>query len=606
MDKKNTVIGVVLLLAAVALMYYGAKTTPRPPASPQIGQPATITNTLKSDNQAPGPATAALPPTTPSDATLSSLSETNQSAKFVSLSNDFIKVNFVDFGGAIESVELKKYPAVKDQPDPFVFNRAHADPILAFTQDSFPGADRSVNYTVVSQSDREVVFRAIYQKRIEITRRYTLAPSDVPRSQGDPYQLYHETTFRNLTAEPQAIPHFNLDLGTAAPVSSSDFIYISSGYDDGKKAEFVERAKMEGGGFLSGFGIGSKEPTQKISNNSPIAWAAVEDQFFASILTPDTPGTGFVARRLEFPPLVGTTKPAMGITAAAGFDVAPIAPNGETKLGMSLYVGPKEFERLSNQDVFKLDQEKVMRFGSFFGIFSRILLIIMTKVHHWVGNWGWAIIVTTLFLRTVFVPFTLAASKSSKRMQAIQPQLKELRTKYKDNPQKLNQATMALFKEARVNPAGGCLPMLVTIPFFWGFYDMLRHTSELRFAEFLWCRDLSAPDTVAHLFGYSVNIFPVLLMVVMFFQMRFTPQPSVDNQQAKLMKYMPIGMGLLYYNFSSALSVYSTVNGLFMIAQQFIINRMKDAPPPTAPVAKVGPNGRPLKNVTPPSARKKN
>ena len=600
MDKKNTVLGVVLLLAAFALMFYGRKTTPPPPPAPQIGKPATVSNPL-AGNQAPGPATSALPATSPSDATLSSLSNSDQTAKFVTLANDFIEVRFVDFGGAIESVALKKYPAVKDKPDPFVFNREHTDPILAFTQDSFPGADRSVHYSIVSQNDHEIVFRAIWQNRLEITRRYVLPPSDIARKQGDPYQIYHETTFRNLTGETQPVPHFDLGLGTAAPVNPSDFIYISAGYDDGKKAEFIERSKMENSGFM---GIGAKPPTQKISNNSPIAWAAIEDQFFCSILTPDTPGTGFVTRRLEFPPLPGTTRPAQGMTAAAGFDVSPLAANAQAKVGMSLYVGPKEFERLSNQDVFKTDQEKVMRFGSFFGIFSRILLIMMSKVHHWVGNWGWAIIITTLVLRTIFIPFTLAASKSSKRMQAIQPQLKELREKYKDNPTKLNQATMALFKENRVNPAGGCLPMLVTIPFFWGFYDMLRHTSELRFAEFLWCRDLSAPDTVAHVAGFALNVFPILLTVVMFLQMHFTPQPSVDSQQAKLMKYMPVGMGLLYYNFSSALSVYSTVNGLFMMGQQFIINRMKDAPAP-APATKNGPSGRPIKNVTPPPARKK-
>jgi YidC/Oxa1 family membrane protein insertase len=115
---------------------------------------------------------------------------------------------------------------------------------------------------------------------------------------------------------------------------------------------------------------------------------------------------------------------------------------------------------------------------------------------------------------------------------------------------------------------------------------------------------LSAPDTVAHVAGFALNVFPILLTVVMFLQMHFTPQPSVDSQQAKLMKYMPVGMGLLYYNFSSALSVYSTVNGLFMMGQQFIINRMKDAPAP-APATKAGPSGRSIKNVTPPTARKK-
>jgi YidC/Oxa1 family membrane protein insertase len=274
-------------------------------------------------------------------------------------------------------------------------------------------------------------------------------------------------------------------------------------------------------------------------------------------------------------------------------------------LGMSLYVGPKEYHRLSNTDVFKHDQDKVMQFG-YFSFFSHVLLTMMTWVHSWIGNWGVAIILTTLTLKVVFLPLTLASSRSARRMQKIQPEMKALREKYKDNPQKMNQATMELFKQHKVNPAGGCLPILITIPFFFGFYRMLASAAELRFAEFLWAKDLSAPDTVLHIslgsfLNLPVNIMPLLLGATMVLQMRFTPQPTVavDNSQQKIMKFMPYMFMLICYNYSCALSLYSTINGLFQIAQQMVINRMKDdGDPVTHPPVATGPRGT-MKNVTP-------
>jgi len=156
---------------------------------------------------------------------------------------------------------------------------------------------------------------------------------------------------------------------------------------------------------------------------------------------------------------------------------------------------------------------------------------------------------------------------------------------------------MELFKEHKVNPMGGCLPMLLTMPFFFGFFSMLQSTAELRFASFLWAHDLSSPDTVGHLWGYAVNILPLILGLVSFTQMRLTPQPTVDNAQAKMMMFMPLMFLWFCYSYSCALSLYSTTNGLFSIIQQLIINRAKDDGDP-ANVA-VGTNGKLIKNVTP-------
>jgi len=184
-------------------------------------------------------------------------------------------------------------------------------------------------------------------------------------------------------------------------------------------------------------------------------------------------------------------------------------------------------------------------------------------------------------------------------MQKIAPELKLVREKYKDNPQKQQTAMMDLYKKHKVNPLGGCLPMLLTIPFFFAMYRMLQSAAELRFAHFLWAPDLSAPDTVYTLSlpfvgALALNVLPILLCVVAFLQMKATPQPAMDNAQMKMMQFMPLMMLFFYYNFSCALSLYSTVNGLFIIGQQLVVNRIPDIEEPA-----VAGTGKPTKNVTP-------
>jgi len=583
MDKKNTTIGVVLLLAAFAFIYFSPRATPPAPA-PDAPAATATPGTAGQTTSAP------IAPPAISTATLAAQQAPAQ-ATITTLANDFIEARFTDFGGALAEVALKKYPEKQDSKEPFVFNHLRADPMLALVE--FPGLDRNARFERVAQSATEVVYRAVLDNRLEVTRRYTLTSG--PAS--DPYQVRHELTFRNLSDQVSPPMRVALALGTAAPSGKDDpGLQLKSAYSSSGDQHFIPRSDLEASSGL--FGFRAHGATPAVTSGGPITWAAVKNQYFTSILTGDEPASGLVTRRVKLATSPADETPnAYGLTGAAQFEVKAIAAKSETKLTGTLYVGPMEYRRLANGNAFKADQDKIMDFG-FFKFFSQILLTLMTWIHGWVNNWGVAIILTTLSLKTIFIPFTLAASKSAKRMAKIQPELQALREKYKDNPQKQQQATMELFKSRKINPVGGCFPILITIPFFMGFFSMLQSTAELRLAPFLWAPDLSSTDTIALLFGFlPLNIMPVLMGATMVVQMHLTPSPSVDNAQAKMMKFMPYIFTLFCYNFSCALSLYSFVNGLFTIVQQLVINRMKD-PVEAAPVA-VGPGGKVIKNVTP-------
>ncbi|HSI08606.1 MAG: YidC/Oxa1 family insertase periplasmic-domain containing protein, partial [Rariglobus sp.] len=535
MDKKNTIIGVLLLLVALASFYFTAP-KPQPAATPATATAPAVT----ADGQ-PVPATSSTAPvatlSTPTvpavpNATFAAVASDSAEATLTTLSNDYVELRLTDFGGAIRDVAFKKYNAVQGQPEPFVFNRLHAAPILAL--DEFPGLSASTRYTLVSATATEVVYRAVVENRIEVTRRYVLrAPGDTT---GDPYRIRHETTFRNLTDQTTALPRAAVNLGTANLIDHNDTgQYLNLASYDGEDAHFTDRSALQGGGMLSGFGIGNKTDLPSLELTQKTVWAGVKNQFFASIYTPEKPGVGVLVRRIELPPLAGSTHSSIGLTGAARFDLAPLAPAGSTVLAGELYVGPKEYSRLAK---LSHNEDLVMQFsrgmGKIFlsGVVSPALNKLMKWTNEFVHNWGVAIILMTILLKVISLPFTLAASKSAKRMQKLSPLMQAVREKYKDNPQKLNQATMELFKEHKVNPAGGCIPILITIPLFIGFFTMLQGTAELRFQSFLWAHDLSAPDTVARIFGLPLNIMPLLMGVTMFFQMKLTPSPTTDNMQA--------------------------------------------------------------------------
>ncbi len=604
MDKKNLTLGIIFILAALATPFITAKLSPPPPPPPPA--PAI---TAPSTGAAPGstaPATTLSAPSAAPTTTLAALAENRADANTTSLANEFVTVRFTDFGGAIQDVAFQKYPATQDSADPFIFNQRHASPILAIGELSGLGAN--TRFDLVSSNAREVVYRAIFENRLEVTRRYTLADPADPKT--DPYRIRHETTVRNLTEATVPLPRLVLDLGTTALVGANDTgLYLNVATYDGSDAEVTDRAAFDPS-MLSRVGLGSPVAKALIEHTRPIVWAAVKNQFFASVYTPESAGQSVAIRRVELPPLSGSTRTDTGLTAAARFDLPSLAPGSAHTHAGHLYVGPKEYTRLANSDVFQHREDKVMQFDRYF--FNRIFLSgyvapalnnLMVWTHSWSGNWGVAIILMTILLKFISVPFTLAASKSAKRMAKLSEPMKAVREKYKDNPKKLNEATLALFKEHKVNPAGGCIPILITIPLFIGFFAMLQGTAELRFQDFLWAHDLSAPDTVWRIpgLGFPLNIMPLLMGATMIYQMRLTPQPTtMEGPQVMIMKLMPWIFTLICYNFAAALALYSTVNGLFTILQQLLVNKYsKDDPVAVTPAPVAPRTGKKLKNVTP-------
>ncbi len=589
MDKKNTLIGMLLFGAAFLVLFYSQKYTRQNPRPAEIRQE--VAQETAAAGQAPSASAAA-----PGEPTFTTAQADQSGATVTRLGNSFVDVAFTDSGGAILDVAFLKYPAALGRPDPFIFNELHADPMMAFV--GMAGLDRATRYQLVSKTDNAVVYRTVLDGRLEVTRRYTLPPDRAPGS--DPYQIRCETTFRNLTDQPVAPMRVAISIGTAAPSSALDTgIQLTTELWNGKSTTLESRAKLEGGsGFL---GFGASEPRAVVVDAGPVVWATVKNQFFGAILTPDEPAAGLETRRVKLlDKLPDSDKRAYGITGSVDVDLPALAARGDATIGGSLYFGPRDYPRLSNADVFKRDQERMMDFGNFITRFcAAILIITMTWIHGWVSNWGIAIILTTLILKIVFLPLTLAQTRTARRMQKIAPELKAVREKYKDNPTKQQAETMELYKKHKVNPLGGCLPLLLTFPFFIAFFSMLRSSTELRFAPFLWAHDLSAPDTVAVLMlpiigSVNVNILPILLGAVNYFQMHITPAPTVDNAQMKLMKFMPIMFVLFYYNWPCAIALYSTVNGLSIIVQQLVVNRMAE-PVEAAPMRP----GKPAKNVTP-------
>ena len=597
MDKKNTTIGVILLIFAFGSLYYTSKNAPQPLPAP------VATSTQASSSSATAFQTS---PAAPANTTaFAALVSDHAGATTTTLANDYVELRLTDFGGAISNVAFKKYAETAGGAEPFIFNQTHAAPILAFG--SFPGIDQSARFQLVRATATEVVYRAILENTIEVTRRYVLrAPGDTT---GDPYLIRHETTFRNLTKDAiLSLPNV-LNLGTSALVSPNDAgLYLNVATYDGEKPLVTDTSEFKGGGILSWFGK-ENPPKSVIEHPGPVVWGTVKNQFFASIFTPEKAGTGIIVRPVELPPLKGSTQPNIGLTGSIKLDLPPLAGNGIVTFAGDLYVGPKEYTRLAK---FAHNEDKVMQYDRYF--FNRIFFSgyvapamnwLMNGMHTFVGNWGVAIVLMTLLLKVISLPFTLAASRSAKRMQKLQPLMQAVREKYKDQPQKLNQATMELFKEHKVNPMGGCIPILITIPLFVGFYSMLQGTAELRFQGFLWANDLSSPDTIARVFGVPLNIMPILMGATMVYQMRLTPQPSIDSAQQKIFKFMPIFFTLICYNFSCALALYSTINGLFTIGQQLVVNKYTVDPTPTplGVPSGTGKSGKKIKNVTPPKKK---
>jgi YidC/Oxa1 family membrane protein insertase len=293
-----------------------------------------------------------------------------------------------------------------------------------------------------------------------------------------------------------------------------------------------------------------KTPYPKSSDNG---WIAIIQHYFVAALLPtDKSPREFYARKLaEDLYSVGVIVP-----------VGPIAPGADARVVVPLYAGPQDQDHLHS---VAPGLELVVDYG-WLTVIAAPLFWVLKLFHGWMGNWGLAIILLTVVIKLIFFPLSAASYRSMAKMKVVTPRLMKIREQYADDKTKMNQAMMDLYKTEKINPLGGCLPIVVQIPVFIALYWVLFESVELRHAPFyLWIRDLSAPD--------PWYVLPTLMMASMIVQTKLNPTPP-DPVQAKVMMIMPFAFGVMFYFFPSGLVLYWFVNNILSILQQWQITRM--------------------------------
>lgn len=303
-----------------------------------------------------------------------------------------------------------------------------------------------------------------------------------------------------------------------------------------------------------------------VSESGAYAFAGLEDAFFAAVFLPRGNANYEIQTVSNSFPSQPNAKDELHIGAGVG---------GDGKNHFALFVGPKDMDILRKIDP-KLDQ--VVDFG-WFGLLAKPLFLSLNWVNdNWVRNYGWSIVLVTVVINCLLLPLKFTSMKSMKKMQVLQPQMAAINAKYKNigirDPRKAeqNQEVMELYKKHGVNPAGGCLPMILQIPFFIAFYKVLTVAIEMRGAKWLWVTDLSQPETLA------IRILPLAMLATQFVLQKMTPATSPDPQQQRIMLLMPLMLGFMFYGVSSGLVLYWLTGNLVGIAQQFLFNHLGKAP----------------------------
>ena len=417
-----------------------------------------------------------------------------------------------------------------------------------------------------SSAPNEVVFRTTAADGVEIRKTFRVEES--AGNDGN-YVVNLALQFENKGTAPAQRLGLFVGTGASAPVHYSD-MPLYTGFDwyrDGK-ATFAD-VNWFNASSIPLVGIQLRPPRENYDQKTDkISWAAVKNQYFATIVAVGTgdPATSVWAHRIErLHPGIDEEHKVLAIEGALGLPGFRLEPGQTKEWNLQIYAGPKDLGRLAK---LGHGEQDVMNFGIFKWV-SEILLYSMNALHGVLGNFAAAIIALTIIIKALLWPLQNKATSSMRKMSALSPKMTELREKYKDDPTRMNQELMKLYKEYGVNPFGGCFPMLIQIPIFFGFYSMLGTAIELRNSSFLWVHDLSQPDTVGHFLGFPVNILPLLMAGTMLWQMSLTPKTG-DAAQQRMFMFMPVIFILFAYNYASALSLYWTTQNLISVGQLYL------------------------------------
>jgi YidC/Oxa1 family membrane protein insertase len=402
---------------------------------------------------------------------------------------------------------------------------------------------------------------------------------------GTNYLLRATVRLEDRATHPLILPAQEWIAGASTPMDPQDAGFATMAvmsYDGADKPVSVNLPYFNTN--TTTFWVFSRTPKSEYRpGGTNVVWVSAQNQFFTLAVMPESPAPGLVVRLINLPPpdkeIIASTprvnlRPT-GMEAALVYPGSILEPGKSIERSFNLFIGPKEYHTLARLgDRFNNDIDKVMGFSGFFASFAKPLLLSMNWLHdHTALPYGWAIIAITVIIKVVFWPLTQYATRSSKRMQALGPQMKAMQEKYKADPAKLSQKQLEFWKKNKINPLSGCLPVLVQLPVLWGFYRMLQSAIELRGAPFLWIGDLSKPDTLFVIPGtnFPFNPLPLIMGATMLWQSHLAPPaPGVDPSQQKMMRYMPLMFLFMLYNYSSGLALYWTVQNLLTIVQTML------------------------------------
>jgi YidC/Oxa1 family membrane protein insertase len=555
-NKSLLVMMLVMVTVFFGLQYFRAKHNPQT-ASPNAAQSAPAqpgSQPVAPTSTAPSPATspasaASIGPTVAAPAESTTIVE-----------NELYRITFSNRGGAVTSWILKNYKDSDGKPLNLVHGQAAQQvgyPLSLYTKDA-PFTSTLNQALYVPSATGNLAAPA------SLTFDYSNGATQVRKtfSFNETYVLHADVQVTN----------------NGAPVQA--FINWPGGFGDQDNAASYNGAQLDISRNAKEQHLAPKKVTSGDTLNGPFDWAGTSDTYFAAIFLPDSPDTSALATlstKLDVSKTIRRTGLGSGGPAKGSIEVPLLgAALGDTtgRTQTRIFVGPKAVNVLrairSTGDTTTL--EPLLDFG-FFGPIGKYLFLALQFIHsHIASNWGWAIVILTILINVVILPFRIKTMQSGLKMQRIQPQMDAIKERYKKykatDPKKseMNVEIMKLQKDNGVNMFGGCIPTLITFPLLFAIFGMLGHVVELRQAHWLWLPDLSAAD--------PWHILPIVMVVSQFLMQFYTPSPGVDPQQQKMMAFMmPAVSGYFTWNYASGLALYWAVGNFISIIQQSVMNR---------------------------------
>ena len=554
-DIRRTILWVIFAFSLVMLwdqwqVYNGHKATFFPSAS-NVAARASAPASAAASATPPAASATAVPAATSTSAPPSGApAAAALPRERIEVQTDVLKLVFDTEGGAIVKSEFLKYSETGQTNQPFVLLDTSANRVYqaqsGLIGGPFPTHKTPMKFSgerSLADGANELVlrFESPEQGGVRLIKTYTLKRGAYV------IDVRHEVVNQSGQAiNPQLYVQLVRD-GNKPPGESSFYSTFTGPafYTDAKKFQKVEFSDIE------------KNKAEFVTS-SPDGWVAMVQHYFASAwLLPDGKPRENFARKID------QNLYAAGMITPIG----AIAPGATAAVDARLFIGPQEEKVLES---IAPGLELVKDYG-FFTILSKPLYWLLDKLHGFIGNWGWAIVALVFLLKILFYRLNAKAYASMAKMKAINPKIMEMRERLKDKPQQMQQEMMRIYREEKVNPMGGCLPILIQIPVFIALYWVLLSSVEMRGAPWiLWIKDLSVRD--------PYFILPIVMTLTTLLQTALNPLPP-DPMQAKLMWFMPLIFSVMFFFFPAGLVLYWITNNILTIAQQWVINTRMGVPP---------------------------